>query len=301
MKSILMLLFLVFTLSAKNLTVNDVYAKTEIIEQHLHFLLKYYNVKHNHLEKKHIIISSKLKPRNSWQKAYELLVKINRLRLSHELLRIEPIGMEPVENLTIGMLYGMVDRVLTEIIIFEHRKGLIPPTFKLHKGTNKNLLDIYNILSLLSLAFDELNGSTISSAYIYAETMRIYDDLTIILNHLHISDNTIPNRRLKDATIKDATNSSFKLLTNIIRLHRIVGISSIQCTEFNKVTPEARDLYNIVGLIVAELQPLKAHLGLTKNITPSALSYENKTPADIEQLMSWNFRKLELIKSLERR
>ena len=296
-------IFLVFILSleAKELSVDDVYERSLLIEDHLHFLLKHYKVDHIHIKENDFLISAKLKPRNCWQKSYELLVKINRLRLAHNLLRIEPIGMEPVENLTVSMLYGMVDRVLAEIVIFEHRVGLNVPEFTIKKVYGKNLLDVYNELSVISNDFDRLNGAPISYSYIYAETMRIYDDLTIILKHLQIKDNTIPEIRKDDASLHDAMKSSLNLLGSITRMQRLVGIDTIEYTEFYKKDKSRSDLYNIVGLIVSELQPLKAFMGLNKSVTPPALSYENKTTADIVQLMSWNYRKFRLIKNLERK
>jgi hypothetical protein len=50
-------------------------------------------------------------------------------------------------------------------------------------------------------------------------------------------------------------------------------------------------------MIIAELQTIKAYLGIP-NITPAAAQYQLKTPAEVDQLMSWNLRKLNLIHSL---
>ena len=50
MRKILFLLFLVIGLSAKNITPNDVYAQSILIQEHVHFLLKYYDIKHKHNE-----------------------------------------------------------------------------------------------------------------------------------------------------------------------------------------------------------------------------------------------------------
>ncbi len=48
-------------------------------------------------------------------------------------------------------------------------------------------------------------------------------------------------------------------------------------------------------MIIAELQTIKAYIGLKHYITPVATTYRDKTPAHVEQLMSWNLRKVSLI------
>ena len=119
MRQLFLLLFVVLGIHAKTITPNDVYAQSMLIQNHLHFLLKYYKIKHNHYSiMQKTIVTTKLKPRNAWQKSYEILVKTNMLRTLHNLPRIEPVGMEPVEQLNPDMVYEQTQRILTEIKIF---------------------------------------------------------------------------------------------------------------------------------------------------------------------------------------
>ena len=297
-------IFVIFlsSLSAKIITPNDVYSQSILIQEHVHFLLKYYAINHDHDGiMKRATISTRLKPRNAWQKSYEILVKINMLRVNYNLSRIEPVGMEPVEQLNPDMVYGQTQRILAELKIFEVRKDIFVPEFKTHKYKNKTPLDVYNAFSHISASFDELNRSELSPSYVFAETMRIYDDLSIILNHLHIEDNTIPSRRLISATPADSLAISMEVLEKIKKLQRSVGIRTVDFSVFNKKNPIPSDVYSITGMIIAELQPLKAYIGLNSTVTPPATLYIKKVPADIEQLMGWNFRKVSLIKTLDRR
>jgi len=302
MQKIILIFLLTISLSAKIITPNDVYSQSMLIQDHIHFLLKHYGIKHDHkgiVKRTHI--STILKPRNAWQKSYEILVKINMLRAIYNLSRIEPIGMEPVENLNPDMVYGMTQRVLAEIIIFEVRKDILTPTFKVKSYKNKTPLDVYNTFSHISASFDELNRSELSPSYVFSETMRIYDDITIILKHLGIKDATIPSSRLEQATPKDSLNVSMEVLHMINKIQRSVGIRTVDFSAFNKKNALPSDVYTITGMIIAELQTIKAYVGLTKSVTPPALSYSKKVPADIEQLMNWNLRKISLIKTLDRR
>ncbi len=302
MKQIVFTLFLVLGLSAKTITTNDVYAQSMLIQKHVHFLLKYNGIEHKHsdiLDKNTFL--TKLKPRNSWQKSYEILVKINMLRTSNNLSNIQPIGVEPVEQLNPDMVYGQTQRILTEIKIFETRMSIDVPIFKLKTYTKKTPLDVYNSFSHISMAFDELNRSELSPSYVFAETMRIYDELTIILAYLNIKNETIPTVRLEKATPTDSLIISMKVIEKLQKLQRSVGIKTVDFRVFNKINASPSDVYTITGIIIAELQPIKAYIGLTTSVTPPALTYSKKVPADIEQLMGWNLRKLSLIKNLDRR
>ena len=302
MKQLLLVFILSLGLFAKAITPNDVYAQSVLIQNHIHFLLKNYNSEHRHSK---IIVknikTTRLKPRNVWQKSYEILVKINMLRSLHALPRIEPIGMDPVEQLNPDMVYEQTQRILTEIKIFEVRSGISVPIFKLKTYEKKTPIDVYNAFSHISSAFDELNRSELSPAYVFAETMRIYDDLTIILKHLKIKDDTIPTVRLKKATPADSLKVSMKVLEKLQKLQRSVGIKTVNFSAFDKIDVTPSDVYSITGMIIAELQPIKAYIGLSTSVTPPALTYFKKVPADIEQLMGWNLRKLMLIKNLDRR
>ena len=295
-------LLLALGLSAKTITPNDVYSQSILIQNHLHFLLKHYNVEHRHEKiKKNANFSIKLKPRHSWQKSYEILVKINMMRALNDLPRIEPVGIVAVENLNPDMVYEQTQRILTEIKIFENRKDMIVPEFKIITYSNKTPLDVYNAFTDISMSFDELNYSELSPSYVFAETMRIYDDLTIVLNHLRIKDDSVPTKRLKSATPKDSLKVSLKVLDKIKTLQRMAGINAIDMSEFKRDEVLPSDVYSITGVILAELQTLKAYIGLNNDVTTPALHYVAKVPADIEQLMQWNLKKLLLINNLRRR
>jgi len=302
MKHFLVLCFLTLVLSAKVITPNDVYAQSLLIQNHVHFLLKHYGISHDHDGiRQRATISTRLKPRNAWQKSYEILVKINMLRDNYGLSRIEPVGMEPVEQLNPEMVYGQTQRILAELKIFEVRKEINLPHFTTKKYKNKTPLDVYNTFSYISASFDELNRAELSPSYVFAETMRIYDDLSTILKQLNIKDSTIPNKRLKSATPADSLNISMKVLEKIKKLQRSVGIRTVDFSVFNKKNALPSDVYTITGMIIAELQPLKAYIGLSHDVTPPAILYIKKVPADIEQLMGWNYRKINLIHTLDRR
>ena len=70
----------------------------------------------------------------------------------------------------------------------------------------------------------------------------------------------------------------------------------IDFSNFNKeenVRPS--DVLNMVGMCLAEIQTLKAFMGI-KSLTPAAEYLEEKKPADVHQLLRWASLKIRKIK-----
>jgi hypothetical protein len=302
MKIILSILLLISALSSKNITPNDVYAQVILIQEDVQYLLEYYGVNNNlNSSKNRATINTQLKPRNTWQKTYEILVKINMLRKTNNLPRIEPIGMEPVINLNPDMVYEQTIRILAELDIYKIRLGLSTKRSKIKKFSKKTPVDVYNALSQVSLAFDKLNRVSFTPSYVFAETIRVHEDLNLILEHLKINDKTIPSKRNHSATPSDTFNVAMKTLNVIKDIQYRFGLKSVDFSAFKKENITPSDVFTITQMIIAELQPIKAYIGLSTYITTPALTYIGKTPADVDQLMNWNLRKIKLIKSLGRR
>jgi len=301
MRFILLSLLLTLGLSAKNITPNDVYSQVMLISDEIHFLLKYFKVKHDHDGIiKRVKIDAKLRPRNTWQKTYEIMVKINILREEYELPIVQPANMSPVLHLNPDLVYEQTQRILTEIKIFKLRKGLKSPKFKEQQFTGKTPVDVFNGLSHISASFDELNKGGVTPSFVFAENMRLYDDITLILQHLSISDKTIPKVKNINSTPTDTFNIGMKILDKIKQLQIAEGISFVDFSEFRKKKSTPSEVFGITQMILAELQTIKAYIGL-HNITSGASQYKTKTPVEVDQLMSWNFRKLNLIHSLNKR
>jgi len=284
---------------ARTITPNDVYAQVMLISEELHFLLKERKFSHNHAKIiANTYIKTELKPRTAWQKTYEIMIKINILRKSQNMPIIEPINIEPMVRLTPDMVYEQTQRILTELKIIEYRLDIKSKSHKIKKYTNKSPQDVFNGLSHVSASLDTLNKSSFTSTYVFGEAMRIYDDLTTILNHLNIKDKTIPSKKDSNATPSNTFTTTITLLNKINLLQKSVGIETVDFSSFIKKNPTPSDVFSMTQMVLAELQTIKAQIGLTYYITPAATTYTNKTPADVNQLMNWNLRKILLIKNL---
>lgn len=300
MRQFILIFLLTLGLSAKNITPNDVFSQVILIQEEIHFLLKNYGIKHDHDGiNERIKVSTKLKPRNVWQITYEIMVKINILRQEYKLPVIEPVNMAPVLHLNPDLVYEQTQRILTELKIFERRQGIKSPSFKIKTYKGKTPLDVFLGLNHVSASFDELNGGRFTPSYVFGEQMRVYDDISLILQSLQILDKTIPKKKNINATPEDVFNESMKILEKIKQLQIIAGISFVDFNEFKKGNETPGEVYTITQMIIAELQTIKAHLGI-ELITPAASKYNTKTPVEVEQLVSWNLRKLNLIHSINK-
>ena len=300
MKKIVLIILLTLGLSAKSITTNDVYSQVMLITDEVHFLLNHYGIEHDHesiIKRTHI--STKVKPRNTWQITYEIMIKINILRERHNLVSVEPINIVPVLELNPELVYEQTQRILTELKIFKTRENIITPPFKEKTYKGKTPLDVFVGLTHVSAGFDELNGGVFTPSYVFAEQMRLYDDITLLLEHLHINDTTIPKVKKVGATPEDVFDDSMKVLEKIKHLQISAGLEFVDFSAFKKGNETPAEVYTITQMIISELQNIKAYVGI-KTITRAAAKYNTKTPAEVGQLVSWNLRKLNLIHSLSK-
>jgi len=283
------------------ITPSEVFSQVMLIQDEIHSLLKFYGIKHNHIKiQNRKKINTPLKPRNVWQKTYEIMIKINILRKEHDLPKIEPINMPPVAHLNPDLVYEQTQRILTEIRIYRTRMQIPQIVYHPEKFKFKTPLEVFNALTGISLAMDELNKNKVTPSYVFGENMRVYDDLSLVLDTLHIEDNTIPAKKNIYSTPNDTAATALKILEKIKQLQVLSGIEFVDFSDFRKKKQTPSDVFSLTQMIIAELQTIKAYLDIP-NITPAAQQYKAKTPAEVDQLMSWNLRKLELIKTLIRK
>jgi len=299
MRQYLIILVLSFNLSASSVTINEIYSQSTIISQEIHSLLRGYGLSENY--NKSFIYSDRktqLKARNIWQKTYEIMIKINMLRVSYGLPIVEPVNLAPILNLDYFLVYEQTQRILTEIKIFKHRVGIEDTKFKIKNYSNKTSIDIFNVLNDISVSLDKLNKTEFTPSYVFGESMRVYDDLSVILQYLNIKDNTIPSIRNNKANPSDTFEVAVKILDKIAIIQASVGIQSVDFSFLKNSNPNPSDVFTMVQMIISELQTIKAFIGLDTKITPAATQYSDKTPADVDQLINWSLRKLELIDNL---
>lgn len=197
-------LFLLFLLLAADTraglvekTSLDVYSQAVQIEKEVELLKKHFGIT---TSKKSEIFTAAIKPRHNWQKNYFLLLKLNVLRSKNGLPRITPDTMEPVLKLQPGLVYEQTQRILTEFAIFKNRLGITAQVSPPQSFEGKNPTDVFNKIYHISMQMDVLNDQELSATYVFAEVMRIYEDIVTLLRWLNIPDHTYPPAKMAAVT-----------------------------------------------------------------------------------------------------
>jgi hypothetical protein len=300
MKILFMLLFIYMGLSSKEITPNEVYAQSIIIEEQTEALLKYFNIDYKSVSfDKRKRTKIEVRPRNVWQKTYEILIKINILRNKFNLPSIAPSNLTPVLNMNSSLVYEQTQRVLTELEIFKFLLEIPQQKIEIKTYENKTSLDVFDELSYISEMFDILNEENILPSLIFGTSMRIYDDINLILSKLEIEDDTIPSERKVDVTAQDNYLINIQILQKIKQLQILSGIPIVDFSNFDQKQISTSDVFMISQMVLSELQTLKAYMGITV-VSPVSGIYYTKTSNEVNQILTWNLRKLDLIKNLER-
>ncbi len=277
-------------------TPSEVYSQVMQIEKEVDLLRHYFGVDQ---EKKAAIYQGNLRPRHVWEKSYLIQVKINVLRKKIGLPRNEPNYIEPELSISSGMVFEQSQRLLTELRILKKRLGITEQVSPPQQYRGKQSIDVFNRLHYISYQLDVINREEINPNYVFAEVMRMFDDIASLLKMLHIRDQTYPPGKQKEVTPADSLAATFELLAEIQRLQKNVGIEQTDFSIFRKkeqVFPS--DVFSLVSMALAELQTIKAYSELNHYVTPPAVTHERKKPNDVHQLLRWTTRMLRQIRSL---
>lgn len=304
MKSFLVLtIYLVFVYIPEGLAIESinnahVYRECEKIAAEIGIIKNSMNIRQEAKVEK---IGTALKNHHIWQKTYEILIKINILREKNRFPIIAVSSCKPVKKLNTFFIYEQTRRIILEIQLVKENLGieqkvdssLLDETFYV-----KSNADVYNLLDAISAELDIINGEKFTPRHVFSQAMRILDDINFILDALNIIDTTVPPKKNKDVEPKDVFGTAFELLNVIQSLQAMVAIETTDFYDFKRQNITPKEVFEINLIVLAELQIIKAHLGLRSSMTPPAGYYENKIPADVQQILGWAIRRLKLIKSL---
>lgn len=276
----------------KDISPNEVYYEVRVLQEKVHDIHRFFKTDHFHQDESEDKVQLKVLPRNNWHKTYEIITKINLLRKSAGLPILEPSNIEPLNDLKPFFVYAQVKRLQTEIDIYCLKMGIEGKKVYIPKATNKTPIDIYNALNHVSISLDELNKKRFTYSYSFGQLMRVYEDLSKILDHLNIIDRTIPPKRDDSVKASDNFDKTLLILNKIAVIQKAMGIENVDFLNLKKNRITSSDVFSMTQMIISELQPIKAQLGLNNFITPPAKKYFDKNSVDVDMLMGWIQRRL---------
>ncbi len=278
---------------AAEVTPSDVYVQAELIGQEIELVRRHYNVTaHNPVAP----AEADLKYRHVWQKAYMILVKLSVFRRKHGLAAFAPLETEPEVSPDPRINWSQTQRILTEIRIIKLFLDIPGEAGPVAKAEGKRPVDVFNKLNQIAYDMDALNGEAIAASAVYAEAIRINEDIDAIVRRTGTIDNAVPPARYPGAQPADALVAAFGLMAEVQRLERRLGIATTDFSAFRKSENVVlADVFNMIGMCLAELQLIKVQFGMKYNYTPPAEYVEGKSPAEVMQLLGYETSKLRLI------
>ncbi|WP_130470533.1 hypothetical protein [Candidatus Magnetaquicoccus inordinatus] len=277
------------------MTPSHVYAEALRLEKEVEILKSHFGI--TEVRQTEPVVAQ-LQPRHPWQKSYLIFRKINLFRRQHGFPEQAAQSLQPVLNLEPHLVYEQTQRLLTEMQLLKLRLGItksVPPQELI---ADKQPADVFNKLHFISVQWDLLLRAATTTNELYAEVKRIDADVDTIMDALHISDQAFPPANRGTVSLSELLASSFTLLTEVQRLQQLAAIPRIDFEPFRHPKEiSLADVWNMIGFILAELQTVKASLGLHKHLTPVAEYYEEKSPAVLQQLLGYVTHKLHLIRA----
>lgn len=282
-----------------SVTPSDVYAQALRIEQETLELQRQLGIKDAPQTPK--AIKTELLSRHVFARTYMLLTKITLFREQKKLPMVRPVSIEPQLNVTSYNNWAQCLRILTEIEILEKALGVTSKSPPAPVVTGKRPVDIFNKLNQISALWNLLIGGQITPPYVYAEAMRLNEDVSAILQAQNLMDTALPPAKLVNAMPGDSLDATFEILREIQKLQVQAGLEPFNLDEFHLPKQQAlpQDVFNMIEMLLAELQPLKVKLGMKHVITPVAQYYENKKPADVTQVLGYIANRLHLLNHLQ--
>jgi hypothetical protein len=246
------------------------------------------------------LYSAEIKPRHTWQKIYEVLRKLSMLRVKHGIVAIVPTGIEPMLDLDPRAVWEQSHRLLTEIKIFRRYLNIVGEVSPPVKYENKKPVDLFNKMNEISMNLDALNGFSINSSFVFSEVSRINEDVTEILRYNKIVDTAYPPAKNMQATPIDSLAQGFELLKTIQSIQNKLSIPTTDLNFFlKKENVNPSEVFTLILICNAELQTIKAKLGMKHAVTPFHEYYEGQSPAEVVQLIGYvNYRLSQLLKVL---
>ncbi len=277
-----------------NVTPDQVYSLTQRLQAEVELLKKHFEIDRDVVAPE---FDLPLTPGHSWQKTYEILFKINILRQKYGLPFIAVPSREPREEPHPMLVYEQVRRLLTELDVLKFYLQIPGGTPPPREVNGKQPIDVFNLLNAISYQLDSLNGESFTPSHVFAQAIRISEDIKVLLEALGIHDDTISPPKQENTRPAEVYLVGLELLGEIQRINRLAGLPVLDIEAFRlppPITPS--EVFTLTGIILAELQPLKARLELKHTLTPIAGYYTHRIPADVRQVMGWALRKIKLIR-----
>ncbi len=236
-----------------------------------------------------VTVSSGHKPRHVFQKALEVLGKINSYRINIVKTGGITIPPYPGRDITPNEVFDVVLRLHQEL-------GQLSESSEQHidhkstieaASTIKTPNHVYAALSEVSIALEEtLNLRGITPSEVYTRSLEVIERVNFLRRSQNLPMNIAKPARRQGKLPNHALYSVQELLTKIQKAEQNLWMEPIKLAKIPKRVITPSDVYDAMGVVLAELQSIQFRLGLERTFVKPA-PQKDKTPSDVIQNTEW--------------
>lgn len=288
----------------------DVYRVSQRILSHLR---QYRALKGIQVKERSLTKMLDLQPKHVYQKALETLDQVSRLRKP---LSMGPISKPdfPLRKITPTEVYELVIRLDAELILIFEQMVLDIKTTEQFSGSGTGQIAItpsdvhLNLWKISSLLETLLGEDGYAVEHVYREIAHVHAEIVSLAQTIAPNLNLSPQSQARSKSLEQGQSGSYlqlvlnKLKNNLKLVGKVqqgVGIS-VQVPKMIRQQDKTSwpDLYNIAGILRAEVNDLKVHFGLTRRAVSSVMPAQ-VTPDDLYQLLGQSERLLSQLSAVE--
>ncbi len=261
--SVVLLLCSLQPFSAEAKTVNDVFAKSLIVQFQIEKIRNLHNIED---EWPVVAIQKNKTSSHVLQKCFEVLEKINRLR------RIEDLGditipAYPARNISANDVYDLVGRLEQELsLLLEYKHDIKSECALPQEIIGKTPNDIYQKLWEISYALNPLlgmRGVSPNDAYVISE--QILDEIRFLRNSQNLTTGTVRPPLNKGKYPNHVLQKNYELMATIAKSQKNLWMLPAVPNEVPRRVITISDVYDGLFGVQAELQRIKYRLGLERS------------------------------------
>ena len=261
---------------AADKTPSHVFQQTEDIISEVKLLRQALNANDFPLEPEYQLLKQSI---HVYSKGLEVLTKVSRIQSKLGMQAVE-VGTIPLVRVTPSQVFGLTQRILTELRRIKSNLGVSTSIQPAAFVGNKQPSHVYRNMWRASYMLDAM-VKAIKPSDVYGRGLYINNELDIIAKHLQVSLDGIKEPRRKERIRpKQVAERVIRNYYNLSRLQDKLGMpkARIQGISLERIRPS--DVYDLAGMLIAELVLIKVHLGITTVAVPTS-PVDGKQPADV--------------------
>jgi len=275
-------------------TPNDVYHQVQLLADDVRALRKENNITTPWPSVK---IETGQKPRHVFQKALEILSKINHYRTNIAKTGGITVPQFPGRDISPNEVFSVVVRLHQELVLLVQdaaggkQKKYARPGGPVTQGGDVVIIrtpsHVYAALAEVSIALEETLGlHSITPSEVYIRSLQVIERVRFLRRSQSLPLNIPKPARSQGKLPNHALRSVLQLLAKIQHAEHNLWMKPLKLPVMPKRVITPSDVYDAMGVAMAELRSIQFRLGLEREFPEPELQ-KGKTPDDVIQNTVW--------------